>query len=112
MLRIRSRTLRFNPPDFASIFFMVRVSTRVPSPSRLLSVIMNVGFYHRRIHPQLTYQQQCLCSSTSLLLRRKVAKLRQRAGHFERKIISKGVPVLVSPGFGEGGDVHPSLRFW
>jgi hypothetical protein len=54
MLRMRSRTLPFKPPDLDSIFFMVRVSTRVPSPNKLLSVrIMNVAFHHRRIHPQL-----------------------------------------------------------
>jgi len=35
---MRSRTLRFRPPVLDSIFFMVRVSTRVPSPNKLPSV--------------------------------------------------------------------------
>ena len=38
MLRMRSRTLRFRPPDLDSIFFIVRVSTRAPSPNKLLMV--------------------------------------------------------------------------
>ena len=37
-LRVRSRTLRFNFPALVSIFFILRVSTRAPSPSRLESV--------------------------------------------------------------------------
>jgi hypothetical protein len=32
---MRSRTLRFSPPAFCSIFFIVRLSTRVPSPNKL-----------------------------------------------------------------------------
>src|SRR6266581_2995196 len=37
-LRIRFRTRRFHPSTAPSIFFIVRVSTRAPSPSKLLSV--------------------------------------------------------------------------
>ena len=37
-VRMRSRTLVFNPPAAAAISFTSRVNTRDPSPSRLLSV--------------------------------------------------------------------------
>ena len=53
-VRLRSRNCAPTSPAIAAIFFIVRVSTRTPSPSRLdVGRIMDVGLHHRGVdaHP-------------------------------------------------------------